>query len=249
MEWSLMEPVKRGTETDVRFGGAGQWKHNHPEGATRLCPASRTALAKRGSRRSPAIGSRRTTLIGDYVESKGCRRPSNYNPPVHWNELYDNEYFGRVCGLCDEYFFKSTRYFCKEFYEKNKRLLEQYYSLDLMKGEAAKAQELGCEVLYLDPGWDTGLTQHIWDASRLGSQESFVKMIREKYGLRGVSLWCSLAGVPPTIGDASACPPGTQVLTQGRQKRLRYWFVRRRPASSIRRRNGSAKFAATGRCS
>ena len=38
MEWSLMESVKRGTETVVRFGGAGQWKHGHPEGSTRLDP-------------------------------------------------------------------------------------------------------------------------------------------------------------------------------------------------------------------
>ncbi len=215
MEWSLMERLKRGTETQVRFGGAGQWKHNHPEGATRLEPG-----------RSYRFGETRLQVVDSdwkhayyayrhYVESKGCRRPNDYNPPVHWNELFDNEYFGRLCGLCDEYFFKpNPRGFCKEFFEKNKKLLRDYYSLDLMKAEAAKAHELGCEVLYLDPGWDTGLTQHIWDASRLGSQESFVKMIREKYGLRGVSLWCSLAGVPPTIGDPAACPPGTQVLTK-----------------------------------
>ena len=49
-----------------------------------------------------------------------------------------------------------------------------------MKAEAAKAKELGCEVLYLDPGWDTGPSQHIWDAARLGPMESFVKMIRER---------------------------------------------------------------------
>ena len=38
MEWSLMESVSRGTETVVRFGGAGQWKHGHPEGAAQLDP-------------------------------------------------------------------------------------------------------------------------------------------------------------------------------------------------------------------
>jgi hypothetical protein len=215
MEWSLMEPLKRGTETLVRFGGAGQWKHGHPEGATRLEPGQSYRF---GETRLQAIGGdwkQAYYAYRHYVEGRGCRRPKDYNPPVHWNELYDNEYFGRVCGLCDEYFFKpNPRGFCKEFYEKNEKLLRDYYSLDLMKAEAAKAHELGCEVLYLDPGWDTGLSQHIWDASRLGSQESFVKMIREKYNLRGVSLWCSLAGVPPTIGDPAACPPGTQVLTK-----------------------------------
>jgi hypothetical protein len=83
-----------------------------------------------------------------------------------------------------------------------------------MKTEAAKAKELGCEALYLDPGWDTGLAQQVWDASRLGPMKSFVKMIREKYGLNGVSLWCSLAGVPPTIGDPSADPPEARVINK-----------------------------------
>ncbi len=214
MEWSLMEPIRRGSETDVRFGGAGQWKHHHPEGATRLAPGGSYTFGE--TRLQAVTGDWKQAYYAyrHYVEGKGSRRPADYNPPVHWNELYDNEYFGRLCGLCDEYFFKSTRYFSKEFYDKNKEMLDRYYSLDLMTAEAAKAHQLGCEVLYLDPGWDTGPNQHIWDAARLGSQASFVRMIREKYGLRGVSLWCSLAGVPPTIGDPSACPPGTQVLSK-----------------------------------
>ena len=41
---------------------------------------------------------------------------------------------------------------------------------------------------------------------------TYVKMIKEQYGLKGVSLWCSLAGVPPTIGDPSACPKEARVL-------------------------------------
>jgi len=93
--------------------------------------------------------------------------------------------------------------FCAEFYAKNKEALNRYYSLDLMKGEAAKAKELGCEALYMDPGWDTGLSTQVWDAERLGPMDQYVKMLRDVYGLRGVSLWCSLAGVPPTIGDVS----------------------------------------------
>jgi hypothetical protein len=37
--------------------------------------------------------------------------------------------------------------------------------------------------------------------------DSFVKMLREQYGMRGVCFWCSLAGVPPTVGDPAAVPP------------------------------------------
>jgi hypothetical protein len=211
MEWSLMEPVKQGTETRVRFAGAGQWKHNHPEGATQLEPGK---SYRYGETRLQAIdGGWKQAFYAyrGYMDSKGHKRPQDYNPPIHWNELFDNEYFGRVCGLCDEYFFKSTRGFSPEFYEKNDKLLKELYSLDLMKAEAAKAKELGCEALYMDPGWDTGLSHQIWDTKRLGPMDSYIKMIRDEYGLK-VSLWCSLAGVPPTIGDPSALPPNARVV-------------------------------------
>jgi len=39
-EWSLLEPIQRGDETLIRFGGAGQWKHGHPEGSSRLEPGA-----------------------------------------------------------------------------------------------------------------------------------------------------------------------------------------------------------------
>ncbi len=219
MEWSLMEPLKRGTETIVCFGGAGQWKHNHPEGSTRLDPGKSYSFGQ----------TRLQTIDGDwkqayyayrgYMESKGCKTPAGYNPPVHWNELYDNEYFGRVCALGGEYVGPSGPGYCPELYEKINGLLDQCYTLDLMKGEAAKAAELGCEVLYLDPGWDTGKVGglQVWDAARLGPMNSFVEMIRKDYGLKGVSLWCSLAGVPPTYCDAAAYP-SAQVLTQDGKK-------------------------------
>ena len=114
----------------------------------------------------------------------------------------------------DEYFSPSKPGFCPEYYERNKKLLNEYYSLELIKGEAAKAKELGCEALYLDPGWEAGPSRQIWDAERLGPMPTFVKMLKEQYGMRGVCFWCSLAGVPPTIGDPSACPKEARVLNK-----------------------------------
>ncbi|MBN2579767.1 MAG: hypothetical protein JXB10_12325 [Pirellulales bacterium] len=211
MEWSLMEPLKRGTETVVRFGGAGRWKHGHPENSARLesggvCRFGQTRLqAVDGGWKQAYYAYRR------YVEGKGCRTPQRYNPPVHWNELYDNQYYAQACAMGGYYINTVKLGYCPEYYKKNKNLLNELYSLELMKAEAAKARQLGCEALYLDPGWDTGMSQQIWDAARLGSMESFVKMMREEYGLK-VSLWCSLAGVPPTYGDPAACPPEARVL-------------------------------------
>jgi hypothetical protein len=65
IEWSLMEPMKRGTETMLRFGGAGQWKHGHPEGSTRLKP-----------RKSYRFGETRYQAIaGDWKQAYYAYRP------------------------------------------------------------------------------------------------------------------------------------------------------------------------------
>jgi hypothetical protein len=212
MEWSLMEPVKRRTETVLRFGGAGQWKYGHPEGATRLEPGKSYRFGETRLQAIDGDWKQAYYAYRGYMESHNRGVPKGYNPPVQWNELYDNEYFGRVCSMGDEFFSPGKPGFCKEYYERNKKLLNEYYSLKLIKGEADKAKELGCEALYLDPGWEIGPSRQIWDAERLGPMPTFVKMIREQYGMRGVCFWCSLAGVPPTIGDPSACPKEARVI-------------------------------------
>jgi hypothetical protein len=218
MEWSLMEPQKRGSETVLRFGGAGQWKYNHPEGATRLEAGKSYHFGQTRLQAVDGNWKQAYYAYRGYVESKGTRRPNDYNPPVHWNELYDNEYFFRS-GELGGYFAPSKPGYSAELYRDVQKLLNQYYTLDLMKGEAAKAKELGCEVLYLDPGWDTGKRGglHVWDAARLGPMNTFVEMMKKDYGLKGVSLWCSLAGVPPTYCDAQAYPTA-QVLTKEGEK-------------------------------
>ena len=212
MEWSLLESARRGPETVIRFGGAGQWKHGHPEACARLEPGQ-----------SCRFGETRFQVIdGDwqeafyayrrYLEGKGCRTPKDYNPPVHWNELYDNEYFFKVVKVLDD----QKLWWTAEFDVQNQKLLRQYYSLDLMLAEAAKARELGCGALYLDPGWDTGPNQHIWDAARLTPLDEFLKKMRQEYGLK-VSLWTALGGVPPTYGDDKSCPPAARLVDRSGQ--------------------------------
>lgn len=212
MEWSLMEPVKRGNETLLRFGGAGQWKYNHPEGATRLEPGKSYRF---GDTRLQAVDGdwkQAYYAFRGYFNSKNCGTPETYDPPVQWNELYDNEYFGRMGGMWNESLASSKPLFSADYAARNKKLLNEYYSLKLIKAEADKAKELGCQALYLDPGWEIGMSRQVWDAERLGPMPTFVKMIREQYGMRGVCFWCSLAGVPPTYNDTSACPKGSQTL-------------------------------------
>jgi hypothetical protein len=212
MEWSLMEPMKRGNETVLRFGGAGQWKYNHPEGATKLEPGKSYQFGETLLQAVDGDWKQAYYAYRSYFNSKNCGTPKGYDPPVQWNELYNNEYFGRMGGLWNEFLASSKPLFSSEYDARNEKLLHEYYSLKLIKAEADKAKELGCQALYLDPGWEIGMSRQIWDAERLGPMPEFVKMLREEYGMRGVCFWCSLAGVPPTYNDTSACPKGTQTL-------------------------------------
>jgi hypothetical protein len=95
---------------------------------------------------------------------------------VHWNELYDNKLYSLPMGEMD-------------LPENRKKL----YTLDDMKDGAGKARDIGCEALYLDPGWDTNFASKIWDDARLGKLPDFSTMLRNDYGLK-LSLHTPLSG-------------------------------------------------------
>jgi hypothetical protein len=211
MEWSLMEPEKRFGDTIVRFGGAGQWKHGHPEAAAALAPGGSFRFGETRLQVIEGDWKQAYYAYRGYTERMGCRTPLDYDPPVHWNELYDNEYYPKAAKLMDDYLKPDGSGLKRGYYPINTELLKEFYTLDLMLGEAAKAKELGCEALYMDPGWDTGWNQQIWDASRLGPMDVFIKRLREEYGLK-VSLWNTLGDVPPSYGDPEACPPESRVI-------------------------------------
>src|SRR5262249_40558598 len=104
----------------------------------------------------------------------GC--PPGFNPPVHWNELYDNKLYWQHGDLFG-----------------NPAMRKKYYQLADMKEEAAKAHAIGCQALYMDPGWDTSFASKIWDESRLGPCKRFVETLRRDYELK-LSLHTPLSG-------------------------------------------------------
>ncbi len=163
MEWSLLQPDLRHPARTLRFGGAGRWRLGDPEGAARLAPGASFHFGETryqvmdGDWRAGYAAFRRMT------ENKGHRLPQNYHPLVHWNELYDNLLWD-VKG--------DTLANRKAYYRREDLALE-----------ADKARELGCQCLYLDPGWDTTFGSTIWAADRLGSQPNFVSWLRDEYHL------------------------------------------------------------------
>lgn len=184
LEWSLVDPDHRSRDNEVvslRFGGAGMWKLGDPEGAASLAPGASFAY---GETRYAMLDGDWRNAYADfrrYNERKGHVTPAGYNPPVHWNEIYDNPLWWT------------------EDTPENRR---KYYQKADMLREADKAQEMGCECLYLDPGWDTSLGSFIWSEDRLGSQAEFASMLKERYGM-ALALHTPLA----PWSDADAYPP------------------------------------------
>ncbi|MGI4789356.1 MAG: hypothetical protein ACRYFS_10970 [Janthinobacterium lividum] len=210
MEWSLLTPMPpdpaQTADTTLCFGGAGFWKHGSPEGFVPFAPGRSFQFGETLLRIVPGDWKQAYYAYRAYTDSKGCGLRQDYNPPVHWNELYENGFFNAFAPHAYEAgFMKNVA----------PRLQKELYTLDDMKAQAAKAHEIGCEALYLDPGWSTGSNTHVWDADRLGSEASFVAMMRRDYRLK-VSVWIDLAGFPPTYSDAEVVPlEGRQMEQNG----------------------------------
>jgi hypothetical protein len=167
----------------LRWGGIGIYRNN-PEHGAWLRPGD-----------SHRFGiTRITPYAGDWqqgfytfraeMEQRGHGCPAGFNAPVHWNELYDNKLWWLPGDEQDD-----------------PAMRKKYYTLESMKDEAAKAKDIGCEALYMDPGWDTNFSSKIWDEERLGTYESFTAMLRQDYGLKSslhtpLSGWCDPTSYP-----------------------------------------------------
>jgi hypothetical protein len=179
MEWALLDRVPLdGDRVGLRWGGFGIYEGD-PEGGATIAPGA-----------SHSFGATRLTAFdggiteGYYafraeMEERGHICPPGFNPPAHWNELYDNKLWWRSQADQDK-----------------PELRKKYYSLPDLKEEAAKARDYHCEALYLDPGWDTNFASKIWDVERLGRLEDFSAMLRREYGLSlslhtPMSGWCN----------------------------------------------------------
>ncbi len=184
MEWAILDRVQLPQQAlALCWGGMGIYRDNPQQGAW---------LAPGGSHRfgtlrvTPVKGDRNQAFYAFRAEmaARGHDCPAEFNPPVHWNEIYDNKLWWLPDGQQDD-----------------PEMRKKYYTLADLRAEAAKAQDYSCESLYLDPGWDTRFASKIWDEARLGSFKSFTTMLASEYGLKcslhtPVSGWCDPASYP-----------------------------------------------------
>ena len=132
MLFSVISTIADGKSASLRFGGAVMLQGE---------PAALTpdrARRKRRSGHDPFPDRRRRLPRGDVCLSQDARRkglpfPKDFNPPVHWEQLYD----------------------MPDAWNDRPRL----YTKAIIEREAAKGRDYHCEALYLDPGWDTDFGQ------------------------------------------------------------------------------------------
>jgi hypothetical protein len=184
-EWAILDRVPVGPAAiGLRWGGAG------------VDASDAEGFIVIGGGESHSFGtSRVTAFTGDLTQgyyafrdemaSHGHGVPAGFNPPVHWNELYDNKLW----------------WLTTDGGQNNPDNRKKYYTVDDLKGEAAKAKAIGCEALYCDPGWDTNFASKIWDEPRLGKMSDFVAMLKNDYGLKlslhtPLSGWCDSSTYP-----------------------------------------------------
>ena len=158
-------PGRGAEDVDIVFGGVSLYEGN-PELATSLSPET-----------SYSFGVTRYAIYqGDYkegyylyrshLEEHGHKFKPDYDPPVHWNELYNLGWVSEKTG----FFVKDVEF--------------EAYTLEQLYEEAEIARDIGAECLYLDPGWNIALGSSIWNKERFGSLKKFSQNIHEKYGLK-----------------------------------------------------------------
>ena len=149
--------IAGGANVCFRFAGVG--RHNTvPEAAGEI--GSDAILGFGVTRIYPVTGDWQEgykTHKGFLLE-KGHGCPPDFDPPLHWNELYNLGWRGGDNAPLQE--------------------------LSELCAEAAIAQDIGAEAFYFDPVWDVFEGSSIWDEARLGSLEEFVRTMRDRYGLK-----------------------------------------------------------------
>jgi hypothetical protein len=185
MVFSVISTVADGGSTSLRFGGAVMLQ-GEPDALTRIAPGGSVDL---GTTRFQTIEGGYPEAMYAYrqmLDEKGCRFPKDFNPPVHWEQLYD------MNGAWED---RAHR-----------------YTKEIVEREAAKGRDYSCEALYLDPGWDSDFATFLWGEKWLGPRKQFIDEMQSKYGLK-VSLhtplatWMSHTGLSWGIGAVETYPP------------------------------------------
>lgn len=160
IECSVAAVEREGPVARLRFGGAGLALYREPRAASRIAPGERVVFGT--TRYVPFEGDWRTgyELYREFLNERGHGIPPGYKPPLNWNELFD-----------------------VGWYHSDRGQLFQHYTREALMREAAKAKDIGCDLLYLDPGWEICEGTTLWDEERLGKVADFARELKQRFGL------------------------------------------------------------------
>jgi hypothetical protein len=181
MVFSVLSTIAEGKSSSLRFGGAVML-NDEPAALTRIAPGQSVDWGV--TRYMTLEGGHREALYAyrAMLDEKDCHFPKDFNPPVHWEQLYD-----MVNAWADR---------------------AHLYTKEIIERQAALGRDYHCESLYLDPGWDSEFASFLWGEKWLGPRKAFIDEIRSKYGLK-VSLhtplasWMSHRGLSAGWGESA----------------------------------------------
>jgi hypothetical protein len=178
IEYTLISIDKE--EEILNFGGVGFSLYHEPScatkleagetfsfGVTRYIAVSKQLITANNSVQNQNSVSNTTIIYNaeqiamqtysDFLKSHNHTYPKDYNPPVHWNELYDIGWYHSI-----------------------RKLLKKNYTKEALLREADKAVACHAEALYLDPGWEVCEGTTLFDEERLGPAVQLVEDLKEK---------------------------------------------------------------------
>ena len=144
----------------IRFGGVGLSLYGEPSACRRLTPQQRVVFGTTCYRSYEGGLEQAFYHYRDFLDAHGHATPASYDPPLNWNELYDIGWL-----------------------HNNKEQLAERYTRTALLDEARKARDSGCDLLYLDPGWEVFEGSTRWDESRLGTTQDLVSTLRQQFDL------------------------------------------------------------------
>jgi len=160
VELSVAAPLCLRGEHVLRFGGAGTCLYGEPSAAHALAPGQTFTFGATFYASVAGPVENAFYAYRDFLDARGHGFPPDYDPPVNWNELYD-----------------------VGWYHSEAEPLAKNYTRKALLAEAAKARDVGCDLLYLDPGWEVAEGTTTWDESRLGSPADLARTLRRDFGL------------------------------------------------------------------
>jgi len=196
IELSVAAPFVHEAEPALRFGGCASALYGEPSRGHRLAAGDEFTFGCTSYRLTDGTVEHAYRLYRDSVDARGHGFPADYDPPVTWNELYDVGWF----------------------HSAEDDLARNYTRANLLR-EAGKARDVGCELLYLDPGWEVAEGTSLWDEDRLGTTDSFAKVLRDEYELE-----LGFRTVLRCYRDH--WPPEYSVLREGEARRPVVWNER-----------------------